>query len=47
MSGTIPPFTQYAFMAWCSVKNTGETLLLPLPLELICGSLKQKIATKI
>jgi hypothetical protein len=30
MSGVIPPLPQYAFMAWCSVKNTGTTLYLPL-----------------
>jgi hypothetical protein len=30
MSGAIPPLTQYAFMAWCSVKrSTG--IALPLP----------------
>jgi hypothetical protein len=29
MSGAIPPFPQYAFMAWWSVKNTGTTLPLP------------------
>jgi hypothetical protein len=23
MRGAIPPLTQYAFMAWCSIKNTG------------------------
>jgi hypothetical protein len=29
MSGAIPPFPQYAFMAWCSVeRSTGATLLL-------------------
>jgi hypothetical protein len=26
---------QYAFMAWCSVKSTGTTLLLPLLLHVI------------
>jgi hypothetical protein len=26
MSRTIPPFPQYAFMAWCSVKSTGTNL---------------------
>jgi hypothetical protein len=31
MSGTIPPLTQYAFMAWCSVKAQGQLYLLPLP----------------
>jgi hypothetical protein len=30
MSGAIPPLTQYAFIAWCSVKSTGTTLPLPL-----------------
>jgi len=24
MSGTIPSFPQYAFMAWCSVKAQGQ-----------------------
>jgi hypothetical protein len=24
MSGAIPPFPQYAFMAWCSVKSLGQ-----------------------
>jgi hypothetical protein len=24
MSGAIPPFPQYAFMAWCSVKAQGQ-----------------------
>jgi hypothetical protein len=27
MSGTIPPFPQYAFMAWCSVKAQGQLYL--------------------
>jgi hypothetical protein len=35
MSGAIPPLPQYAFMAWCSIKNTGTTLLLPLFNKLI------------
>jgi hypothetical protein len=30
MSGGIPPFPLYAFMAWCLVKSTGTTLPLPL-----------------
>jgi hypothetical protein len=29
MSGAIPSFPQYAFMAWCSVKSTGTVLPLP------------------
>jgi hypothetical protein len=28
MSGAIPPFPQYAFMAWYSVKAQGKLLLL-------------------
>jgi hypothetical protein len=33
MSAAIHPLPQYAFMAWCSVKeSTGTTLHLPLPL---------------
>jgi len=28
ISEAIPPLTQYAFMAWCSIKSTGETLPL-------------------
>jgi hypothetical protein len=24
MSGAIPPLSQYAFMAWCSVKAQGQ-----------------------
>jgi hypothetical protein len=31
MSGAVPPLTQYAFMAWCSVRgSTGTTLPLTL-----------------
>jgi len=31
MSRAMPPFSQYAFMAWCSVKESmGTTLPLPL-----------------
>jgi hypothetical protein len=26
MSGAIPPFPQYALMAWCSVKTQGQLL---------------------
>jgi len=33
MSGAIPPFTQYTFMAWCSAKAQGQ-LYLTLPLLL-------------
>jgi hypothetical protein len=29
--GTIPPFSQYAFMAWCLVKAQGLYLFLTLP----------------
>jgi len=29
MRGVIPPFLQYAFMAWCSVKAQGQIYLLP------------------
>jgi hypothetical protein len=28
MSGAIPPFLQYAFMAWCSVKAQGQLYFL-------------------
>jgi hypothetical protein len=28
MSGAIPPFPQYAFMAWCSVKVQGQLYIL-------------------
>jgi hypothetical protein len=50
MRGAIPPFLQYALMAWCSVKRTGTTLYLPskgtcpthicvhLPVTLYAGS---------
>jgi hypothetical protein len=27
MCGAIPPFAQYAFMAWCSVKAQGQLYL--------------------
>jgi hypothetical protein len=27
MSGSIPPLSQYAFMAWCSVKTPGQLYL--------------------
>jgi hypothetical protein len=27
MSGTIPPFSQYALMAWCLVKTQGQLYL--------------------
>jgi hypothetical protein len=30
MSRAIPPFPQYAFMVWCSVKAHGKLYLLPL-----------------
>jgi hypothetical protein len=40
MPGAIPPLSQYAFMAWCSVKkHTGTNLPLLLPLS-ICKSNK-------
>jgi hypothetical protein len=32
MSGAIPPFPQYVFMAWCSVKAQGQLYLLPFTL---------------
>jgi hypothetical protein len=33
MGGAVPPFPQYAFMAWCSVRgSTGTTLPLPYKL---------------
>jgi hypothetical protein len=31
MRGAVSQLPQYAFIAWCSVKNTGITLTLPLP----------------
>jgi len=31
MSEAIPPFPQYALMAWCLVKAPGQLYLLPLP----------------
>jgi hypothetical protein len=31
--GAIPPLSQYAFMAWCSVKARGHLYLLPSTLE--------------
>jgi hypothetical protein len=34
MRGTIPPVPQYASMSWCSVKNTGTTVPLPLPFQI-------------
>jgi hypothetical protein len=30
MSGALPPLSQYAFMAWCSVKAQGQFLSLPV-----------------
>jgi hypothetical protein len=36
MRGAMPPFPQYVFMAWCSVKAEGQlNLLLPLLLLLL------------
>jgi hypothetical protein len=35
ISGAVPPFTKYAFMAWCSVKSTGINLTLPYEKEYI------------
>jgi hypothetical protein len=35
MSGAIPPFPQYASMAWCSVKSTGLTLPLKHPVAYV------------
>jgi hypothetical protein len=32
MHGAIPPLSQYAFMAWCSVKAQGQFYLYILPL---------------
>jgi hypothetical protein len=29
MRGAIPPLAQYAFMAWCLVKEKGQPYLLP------------------
>jgi len=29
MSGTVTPFPQYAFMAWCSAKAQGQLYILP------------------
>jgi hypothetical protein len=37
MSGSIPPFPQYTFMAWCSVKKKGTGATLPLPFYRLCG----------
>jgi hypothetical protein len=36
MHGAIPPFPQFAFMAWCLVKAQGQLYLLPLPLPSSC-----------
>jgi hypothetical protein len=33
MSGAIPPFPQYALMAWCSVKAQGQLHFYLLPLK--------------
>jgi hypothetical protein len=33
MSGAMPPFPQYAFMAWCSVKAQGQLYLYLLPVQ--------------
>jgi len=34
MGGTVPPLTQYVFMAWCPVTgSTGTTLSFTLPLH--------------
>jgi len=33
MSGAISPFSQYAFMAWCSVKAQGQLYLKCLSLS--------------
>jgi hypothetical protein len=37
MRGAIPSLPQYAFMAWCSVKNAaqGYLYLLPLPVSTV------------
>jgi hypothetical protein len=48
MGGAIPPFPQYAFMAWCSVRgSTGTTLPLPLLItkseQVIPSALAQRI----
>jgi hypothetical protein len=34
MRGALPPFPQYAYMAWCSFKAQRQIYLLPLPLEI-------------
>jgi hypothetical protein len=45
MSGAIHPLPQYAFMAWCLVKSTGTTLLLPLSTRSRDSSVEQRWAT--
>jgi hypothetical protein len=37
MSGAVPPFPQYAFMAWCSVKAQRQLYLYFLPLTSFIG----------
>jgi ketol-acid reductoisomerase len=39
MSGVISPLHQYAFMTWCSVKNTGMMMIV-MHLCLLIASLK-------
>jgi len=35
MGGAMPPFSQYAFTAWCSVKAQGQLYLYLLQEEII------------
>jgi hypothetical protein len=41
MSGAIPPLSQYAFMAWCSVKAQGQlylTTILDFRIRILSGA---------
>jgi hypothetical protein len=50
MHGAVPSLPQYAFMAWCSVKEKSTGITLPLPLHFwgvrfldnVCGGDIQK-----
>jgi hypothetical protein len=41
MSGAIPPFPQYAFMAWCLVKAQGQLYLFKVDIQ--CSNSPQSI----
>jgi hypothetical protein len=52
MRGAIPPFSQYAFMAWFAVKTNKKSTRTPLPLtklffDIICRNIVTNFIGKV